>query len=151
VDDTSLTGRRETRETGGVSPVVPHFELGEESAGDGAHIIRLSGEIHVSTAPEFTQRLSAAIDSGKTAIVLDMSGVEFIDSTGLSVLLNGLRLVTAMRGRMAIVCANPTVLRLFHITNLDATFDIFDDRPEAIAHVLQDVDSSADDSSAGAP
>ena len=98
-----------------MSPVVPHFELHEESTGAGAHIIRVSGEIHVSTAPEFAQRLSAAIDSGKTAVVLDMAGVEFIDSTGLSVLLNGLRLVNQKDGRMAIVCANPTVLRLFQI------------------------------------
>lgn len=134
-----------------MSPVVPHFELHEESAGDGAHIIRLSGEIHVSTAPDFAQRLSATIESGKTAIVLDMSAVEFIDSTGLSVLLNGLRLVTAMHGRMALVCANPTVLRLFQITSLDTTFDIFDDRSAAIAHVLQDSDSSTEGSSAGAP
>ena len=134
-----------------MSPVVPHFELAEESSAEGAHVIRVRGEIHVSTAPEFTQRLSAAIESGKTAMVLDMSGVEFIDSTGLSVLLNGLRLVTQMHGRMAIVCANPTVLRLFEITSLDETFDIFDDRPAAIAHVLQAGPTAPDSNSAGAP
>lgn len=127
-----------------MSPVIPHFELSEESPDDGAHIICVSGEIHVSTAPEFAQRLSRAIDSGKIAIVLDMSGVEFIDSTGLSVLLNGLRLVTQLHGRMAIVCTNQTVLRLFQITSLDETFDIFDDRPQAIAHVLQDAPDAAD-------
>ena len=132
-----------------MSPVVPHFELAEESPGEGAHIIRVRGEIHVSTAPEFAQRLSAAIDSGKTAIVLDMSGVEFIDSTGLSVLLNGLRLVTQMHGRMAIVCANPTVLRLFQITSLDDTFDIFPDRAKAIAHVTHE--PPAGGSAVGAP
>jgi anti-sigma B factor antagonist len=135
-----------------VSPVVPHFELAEESSAEGAHIIRVRGEIHVSTAPEFAQRLSSAVDSGKTAMVLDMSNVEFIDSTGLSVLLNSLRLVTQMHGRLAIVCANPTVLRLFQITSLDTTFDIFEDRAAAIAFVLQPPpEPPADDSSAGAP
>ncbi|HWC27142.1 MAG TPA: STAS domain-containing protein [Solirubrobacteraceae bacterium] len=137
-----------------MSPVVPHFELAEESASAGAHIIRVSGEIHVTTAPEFAQHLSAAIDSGKRDIVLDMTAVEFIDSTGLSVLLNGLRLVTQMHGRLALVCTNPTVLRLFQITNLDETFDIFDDRAKAIAHVTQNPPEAppiADDSSAGAP
>ena len=118
-----------------MSPVVPHFEFSEESSDAGAHIIRVDGEIHVSTAPEFAQGLTEAIESGKTAVVLDMSGVEFIDSTGLSVLLNGLRLVTQKRGRLALVCANPTVLRLFQITKLDGTFDIFPDRESAIAHV----------------
>jgi anti-sigma B factor antagonist len=134
-----------------LSPVVPHFELQEETAACGAHVLNVRGEIHLTTAPRFSQRLQEAIDNGNTMIVLDLSGVEFIDSTGLSVLLNGLRLVTQMHGRMAIVCANPTVLRLFQITSLDDTFDIFDDRPEAVAHVLQDPGAIADDSSPGAP
>jgi len=117
-----------------MSPVVPHFELSEESAG-GAHVICVRGEIHLTTAPRFAEHLTAAIESGKTALVVDMSGVEFIDSTGLSVLLNGLRLVGQRQGRLALVCTNPTVLRLFQITNLDSTFDICADRAEAIAHV----------------
>jgi anti-sigma B factor antagonist len=118
-----------------VSPVVPHFELAEESGDGGAYVMSVRGEIHVTTAPQFAERLTAVIESGKTAVVLDMTGVEFIDSTGLSVLLNGLRLVTQRRGHMALVCTNPTVLRLFQITNLDSTFDIFGDREQAIAHV----------------
>ncbi len=118
-----------------VSPVVPHFELSDEHSPSGTHIINVRGEIHVQTAPRFAQRLAEAIDKGNTAIVLDLSAVEFIDSTGLSVLLNGLRQVVAAHGRMAIVCANPTVLRLFEITSLDETFDIFPSRPEAFAYV----------------
>ncbi|MEA2142225.1 MAG: anti-sigma factor antagonist [Solirubrobacteraceae bacterium] len=118
-----------------MSPVVPHFELSDESPDGGAHIICVRGEIHVTTAPRFAAHLNAAIESGKTAVVLDMTGVEFIDSTGLSVLLNGLRFMGQRRGRLALVCTNPTVLRLFQITNLDSTFDIFGDRPQAIAHV----------------
>ncbi|MDQ3723005.1 MAG: STAS domain-containing protein [Actinomycetota bacterium] len=118
-----------------MSPVIPHFELSEESAQAGAHIICLRGEIHVTTAPRFAEHLTAAIESGKTAVVLDMTGVEFIDSTGLSVLLNGLRLLNQRRGRLALVCTNRTVLRLFQVTNLDSTFDILGDRQTAIAHV----------------
>ncbi len=132
-----------------MSPVVPHFELGEEPSDAGAHVISVSGEIHVSTAPSLSQRLHTIIESGKTTLVLDLSGVEFIDSTGLSVLLNGLRLVNQRHGGLAIVCTNPTVLRLFQITNLDDTFDIFGDRREAIAHVVQLADAGG--SSSGAP
>ncbi len=117
-----------------MSPVVPRFELDEESP-EGAHVISVRGEIHATTAPEFSQHLTSAIESGKTALVVDLSEVEFIDSTGLSVLLNGLRRVHQLRGHMALACANPTVLRLFQITKLDATFEIFDDRASAIAHV----------------
>jgi anti-sigma B factor antagonist len=129
-----------------VSPVIPHFELSDEHSASGTHVINVKGEIHVQTAPRFAHRLSEAIDSGNTAIVLDLSGVVFIDSTGLSVLLGGLRQVVAAQGRMAIVCANPTVLRLFEITSLDETFDIFSERPAAFAYV-----QAARGSSSGAP
>ncbi|HEX4364527.1 MAG TPA: STAS domain-containing protein [Solirubrobacteraceae bacterium] len=119
-----------------MSPVIPRFELSEEHSRTGAHILNMSGELHVSTAPHFAQRFSDVIYINKTAIVLDMTAVEFIDSTGLSVMLNALRVVTQIGGRLALVCTNPTVLRLFAITNLDNTFEIFDDRPKAIAYVL---------------
>jgi anti-sigma B factor antagonist len=132
-----------------VSPVIPHFELSEEDGASGTHVINVTGEIHVQTAPRFSRRLSQAIDNGNTSIVLDLSAVEFIDSTGLSVLLNGLRQVTAVQGRLALVCANPTVLRLFQITSLDDTFDIFAGRAEAFAHVQRGQDAGG--SSSGAP
>jgi anti-sigma B factor antagonist len=127
--------------------VVPHFELGEELFDGGVNVVNVSGELHVSTAPRFREELNAVIEGGGTALVLDLSAVEFIDSTGLSVLLNGLRLVNQRHGRMALVCANPTVMRLFQITSLDATFDIFEDRAAAVARVTQ----PAEGSSGGAP
>ena len=91
--------------------------------------------LNLSTAPEFSTRLNDAIGQGKTSVVLDLADVSFIDSTGLSVLLNGLRRVTRRGGRMAIVCTNPTVLRLFEITRLDTTFEIVDSRDAAVAAV----------------
>ena len=132
-----------------MSPVVPHFELSEEDSASGTHVINVRGEIHVQTAPRFSLRLSEAIDNGNTSIVLDLTAVEFIDSTGLSMLLSGLRRVTAAQGRLALVCANPTVLRLFQITSLDETFDIFPSRAQAFAHVQRPQMEGG--SSSGAP
>ena len=120
-----------------MSPIVPKFEISEEDGEGEAHVVALRGEIHVTTAPRLAEHLTNAIESGKTAIVLDMSGVEFIDSTGLSVLLNALRFAGQRQGRLVLVCTNPTVLRLFQITGLEGTFDMFDDRAEAIAYVTQ--------------
>jgi anti-sigma B factor antagonist len=107
---------------------APRFDLSEEELDAANLVIRVAGEIHATTAPEFSERLNDAIASGKTGIVLDMTAVEFIDSTGLSVLLNGLRRVTRVRG---------TVLRLFEITKLDSTFEILADCDEAIERVRQ--------------
>ena len=128
----------------------PQFELTEEELDSRTHVIAVSGEIHVSTAPQFSRRLNDAIGQGKTAVVLDLSDVTFIDSTGLSVLLNGLRRVTRRGGRMAIVCTNPTVLRLFEITRLDTTFDIVRSREDAVKAVRGEPDQPGGNSD-GAP
>ena len=129
----------------------PDFQLVEEDVDARTQVIIVSGEIHVSTAPEFSRRLNAVIARGKTGLVLDLTPTEFIDSTGLSVLLNGLRKVTRQRGRMALVCTNPTVLRLFEITRLDTTFDIHPTREAAIESVRGAYNGGAGSSADGAP
>ena len=116
---------------------APNFDLTERSLDADSVVITVAGEIHATTAPEFSERLNDAIAGGKTGVILDLTGVEFIDSTGLSVLLNGLRRVTRVRGAMVLACANPTVLRLFEITKLDSTFDIVPSCDEAIARLRQ--------------
>ena len=126
----------------------PSFQLSDESLDEQTHLIAVRGEVHVSTAPEFSERLNDAIAGGKTAVVIDMTGVEFIDSTGLSVLLNALRRVTRQQGSLALAVSNPTVLRLFEITRLDSTFDIYPDRETAISRVRTPQDGG---SPAGAP
>src|SRR3954454_15303070 len=103
---------------------APNFDLSEELLDDRTVLLRVAGEIHATTAPAFSERLNETLANGTTGVILDLTGVEFIDSTGLSVLLNGLRRVTRVRGSMVLACANPTVLRLFEITKLDSTFDI---------------------------
>ena len=116
---------------------APNFDLTEEPLDDHSVVIKVAGEIHATTAPEFSERLNDAIAGGKTGVILDLTSVEFIDSTGLSVLLNGLRRVTRVRGSMILACANPTVLRLFEITKLDSTFDIVPSCDEAIVRLRQ--------------
>jgi anti-sigma B factor antagonist len=118
-----------------MSFAFPQFQLQEESLDDTTHLIAVTGEVHVSTAPEFSERLNEAIATGKTGVVIDMTEVAFIDSTGLSVLLNALRRVTRNQGALSLAVSNPTVLRLFEITRLDSTFDIAPTREEAIARL----------------
>jgi anti-sigma B factor antagonist len=126
----------------------PRFRTTERDVDDRTAIVAVDGEIHVSTAPEFSGVLAAAIESGRIRLVLDLTGVMFIDSTGLSVLLNALRRVTRAGGRMAIVCSNPTVLRLFEITHLDTTFDLHAGVEPALAAVQA---ARAGGRTAGAP
>jgi anti-sigma B factor antagonist len=117
--------------------ILPHFEMSSETRDETTHVIHVKGEIHVSTAPEFAARLDDAMVQDATAVVLDLIEVEFIDSTGLTVLLNGLRSVTLRGGRLALAVSNPTVLRLFEITRLDATFDIQPTVEDALRRVRE--------------
>jgi anti-sigma B factor antagonist len=130
-----------------VSFAEPRFRIQERVIDERTTVVAVEGEIHVSTAPEFSAMLSATVDGGRTSLVLDLTGVMFIDSTGLSVLLNALRQVTHAGGQMAVVCSNPTVLRLFEITRLDTTFDIHAE----LAPALAAVQAAAGGSDAGAP
>ena len=115
--------------------ILPHFELSSERHDARTHVVHVKGEIHVSTAKEFAQRLEDAIGQNPQAVVLDLTEVEFIDSTGLTVLLNGLRSITLRGGQLAMAISNPTVLRLFEITRLDTTFDIEPTLADALRRV----------------
>jgi anti-sigma B factor antagonist len=129
-----------------MSITEPRFHLTEHEVDDQTTVVAVEGEIHVSTAPDFSRALNESIAAGRTSMVIDMTGVEFIDSTGLSVLLNALRRVTRAGGRMVLVCTNPNVLRLFEITRLDSTFDIESRLTRALELV-----QAADGSTSGMP
>jgi anti-sigma B factor antagonist len=130
-----------------VSFAEPRFRVHERVVDHHTTVVAVEGEIHVSTAPEFSAMLSATVTGGCTSLVLDLTDVMFIDSTGLSVLLSALRQVTHAGGSMAVVCSNPTVLRLFEITRLDTTFDIHARLEPALAAVQ----APAGGNDAGAP
>jgi anti-sigma B factor antagonist len=115
--------------------LAPRFEVSEDSLDGGAGVVAVRGEIHVSTAPQLSTLLADVLTRGVTSLILDLTEVEFIDSTGLSVLLNVLRRLTQRGGQLVIVCTNPTVLRLFEITRLETTFDIVPTRDDALARL----------------
>ncbi|HWI75360.1 MAG TPA: STAS domain-containing protein, partial [Baekduia sp.] len=58
----------------------PRFRTTERDVDDRTTIVAVDGEIHVSTAPEFSGALGAAVEDGRTQVVLDLSEVTFIDS-----------------------------------------------------------------------
>jgi anti-sigma B factor antagonist len=105
----------------------------EDDVDDQTHVLALRGELDVATVPRLAEPLREALAAGKTAVVIDLGELTFLDSTGLMVLLNGLRRVVRQGGNLAIVCTNPTVLRLFDITGTATTFTVVDSRERALA------------------
>lgn len=108
------------------------MELGIElERTDDTCVVSLSGEVDVYTSPALKERLIESVDSGCSNILVDMSNVAFIDSSGLGVLVSGLRRVKERGGNMRLVCTKDSILKIFRITGLDKVFPIFSDMEEA--------------------
>jgi anti-sigma B factor antagonist len=99
----------------------------------GSTVIAVSGEIDVYTAPKLREKLVSLAESGSSHLIVDMEGVEFLDSTGLGVLVGGLKRVRAHEGWIDLVCTQGRILRIFRITGLNKVFNIYETVPDAIA------------------
>jgi len=95
-------------------------------------IIELEGEVDVYTAPQLKQQMIGLLEGGATELVVDLTKVEYLDSTALGVLIGGLKRLRERDGNMVLVCPSPRIRRVFEITGLDKIFDIFNTQPEAM-------------------
>ncbi|WP_018352280.1 STAS domain-containing protein [Longispora albida] len=96
-------------------------------------LLRVSGEIDVYTAPKLRERLVELADSGAKDIVVDLELVEFLDSTGLGVLVGGLKRAKASSGSFVLVCDQPRLLKIFRITGLEKVFELYPTVTDALS------------------
>lgn len=94
--------------------------------------LAVTGEVDVYTSPVLKSYIVSALDDGCSDLVVDLEGVEFIDSSGLGVLVSGLRRVKEHGGSMRLVCTRENILKIFRITGLDKVFPVFTNVGEAI-------------------
>ena len=105
------------------------LNVSSRSLGDHA-VVTASGEIDLYTAPRLHNALAAVIDNADHArVVVDMSGVEFCDSTGMNVLLSCLRQIRERGGELEIAAPRPAVRKILQVTGLDSVFTIVNDTP----------------------
>jgi anti-sigma B factor antagonist len=110
-------------------------------------VITVNGEIDVYTAPSLRERLNELVASGHYDLVVDMGGVEFLDSTGLGVLVGGLKRVRSHEGTLRLVCSQEKILKVFRITGLTKVFPIHASLEEALA--AESADAPVPDGAAG--
>jgi anti-sigma B factor antagonist len=96
-------------------------------------VLEVSGEVDVYTAPALRDRITDLLDAGQQLLIVDLAGVEFLDSTGLGVLVAGLNRAREVGGSLALVCPQERVLKLFRITGLDEVFTVHSTVEEALA------------------
>ena len=103
------------------------------SESDGLAVLSVLGEIDVATAPPLRQRLIGLVDDGWKRIVVDLEGVDFLDSTGLGVLVSVLKRLRTNGGDLLLVCTRSQVLKVLEITGLTNVFPIFETVEAAVA------------------
>jgi anti-sigma B factor antagonist len=110
------------RDTEGAPP-LREFEVPVPSNGD-VGIVRVSGEIDVATAPALREQLASALEIDVIDVVVDLGEVTFMDSTGLSVLIDACHRLGKSGRKLHVVGATPSLRRLFEIAGVTELLDV---------------------------
>ncbi len=110
----------------------PRFslELTVPAAGDA--VVTVAGELDMFRAPAFEALLCRGIDEGARHVVIDLGAVDFIDSTGLTVIVGAAARLQPAEGNLNIVCGDAHVRRVFEITALDSIVGLHQARRDAL-------------------
>lgn len=101
----------------------------------GIPVLGVTGEIDVFTAPEFKNAINRAIESGTTDLVIDLTQVSYMDSSGFGTLLGATKRVRPKGGSISLVGCSEAIERMMKITRLDTVFNLFATIDEASAHI----------------
>ena len=113
----------------------PFFRIEDEEIDGTTQVVGVEGDVDLYSAPELKSHVLAAIDAGKTRLVVDLSKASFIDSTTLGVLVGARKRLREHEGSITVVCPDKDKLGLFEMTGLDRVFSIHQDRDGALAAV----------------
>ncbi len=96
-------------------------------------VLAVKGEVDVYTAPRLREKLVELVSQGHHQVIVDLEGVDFLDSTGLGVLVGGLKRLRSHEGDLSLVCTQSRILKVFEITGLTKVFSIYDSVDAATA------------------
>jgi anti-sigma B factor antagonist len=94
--------------------------------GSDRYVITVSGEVDLATSPDLDAAIIAGLDSGAGSLVVDLTDVSFMDSSGLGVIVRGLKRCREADKDLDLVITNERVLKVFGITGLDQVIPIHD-------------------------
>ena len=100
---------------------------------DDVVILQLAGEIDMHCSTELRGELLEISQNPSAHTIINMSEVDFMDSSGVAVLIEALQLHRRNGGRLKLVGINPRVRSIFEISRLDSVFDIYDSEDEAVS------------------
>ena len=105
----------------------------ERTSDEGVELVLVEGELDIATAPRLISVLNRAVQEALRSLVVDLSHVDFMDSTGLALLINAHRRLTRRRKGFAVICPPGPLWRVFEITDMVDTLHVCPDRDSAWA------------------
>src|SRR4029077_10010875 len=100
---------------------------------DRPNVLPLEGEIDLHVSPNVTASLNLMIEKKPRQLIVDLSRVTYIDSSGLAALIEGMQNVEKYGGKFALAGLPDTIRAIFEIARLDQVFQIFPDVDAALA------------------
>ena len=105
--------------------------LSEEKI-DGVIALEISGKIHAEASEELLKKLNILIDHGERHLLLDFSGVEFINSSGLRVLLMAAKDLNDLSGEMVLADVNELIRQILHVSGCTSHIAVYPSKEEAL-------------------
>ena len=97
-------------------------------------IVTITGDLVIGDSEAtFRKTVNRLLEEGKVDLLIDCAGLRFVDSTGLGVLVRALTTTQKEGGRTKLLAVGPNLKKLLALTKLDAVFEMFDDRGQAVS------------------
>ena len=103
----------------------------KEVLSQNSQVIRLSGELDISSAPDFKEDVLSLLGQGYNHLIVDLNELNFMDSRGLGSFIGILRTVNEQGGSLKIICSKQAILKIFRRTGLDEVFMIYNSLEDA--------------------
>ena len=100
---------------------------------DGWAVARASGDLDLTTAPRLREQVVQVITGGQPRVILDLQAVDFVDSTGLGVIVGLLKRTRSQSGDLRLVSTRPSLRKVLELTNLDYALPLARTVDEAVA------------------
>jgi len=99
---------------------------------ESAAVVEVAGEADLYTTPKLKDAVVDLIAQGRTRLAVNLAGLDYLDSTGLGVLVGSFKRVREKGGTLVLVAPQPRIRKVFEITRLVNVFDIFDSEEQAL-------------------
>jgi len=111
---------------------LPYLEINTENVSDSVAFLTLVGEADIYTSPVLREKLDTLIEKGKTRILMDLSHLEYIDSTGIGVIKAGLAQTRGCDGDIRLLFPKAQVKRMLELMDMHKPAEIYSNRDEAL-------------------